>query len=448
MSSGAGRAGTRGPRARPEAGGAGGGARLGSGGRSGTGRAALSSGTSKTSAVALRPGRNVGLRGDRRVDAPGRGRGSAAGRGRRCLGGGGLGPPTSGRPSASALAGPSSSGSSWTTDSSAMRGCAIGSAALCFAAIEQRRLDGRPESDDLVRVDAHDRRSPEELLDLARHHGHPRRAADQDDAIELPRGGAGRVERLLADAERPLDERQRRPLELGARHPEAPRVRSRRARRAPGRPRRACASSRDDSARFISSARIRSRANTIGCARASKRCFFSRSSAMRSATTTSMSSPPSAVSPGRREHLEHVARQVEERHVERAAAEVVDGDALLRLALRPVGERRRRRLVQDAQHLEPRQPPGGLRRRALQIVEVRGHGDDRALDRLAERRLRDRLGLAQDERADLRAASTSRRAPRRPWRPAVPRAARTEACREPARTSGEPHARPMRRLTE
>jgi hypothetical protein len=119
---------------------------------------------------------------------------------------------------------------------------------------------------------------------------------------------------------------------------------------------------------------------------------------MRSAMTTSMSSPPSAVSP---EHLEDVPREVEDGDVERPAAEVVHGDALLRLALRTVGERRRRRLVQDAEHLQPGEAPRRLRRRALQIVEVRRHGDDRALDRLADRRFRHRLGLTQHEGADL-----------------------------------------------
>ena len=54
-----------------------------------------------------------------------------------------------------------------------------------------------------------------------------------------------------------------------------------------------------------------------------------------------------------REHLEHVAGQVEQRAVERAAAEVVDGDALLRGASQAVRERRRRRLVDDAQDVEP-----------------------------------------------------------------------------------------------
>ena len=47
--------------------------------------------------------------------------------------------------------------------------------------VEQGSLDGRAERDDLVGVDPHDRRATEELLDLARHHRHARRAAHEDD---------------------------------------------------------------------------------------------------------------------------------------------------------------------------------------------------------------------------------------------------------------------------
>ena len=101
------------------------------------------------------------------------------------------------------------------------------------------------------------------------------------------------------------------------------------------------------------------------------------------------------------EDLEHVAREVEQRAVEGAAAEVVDGDALLGRPAQAVRERRRRGLVDDAQDVEPGDAPRHLRRGALQLVEVGGHRDDRAVDRLAERPLGDLLGALEDERADL-----------------------------------------------
>ena len=101
-------------------------------------------------------------------------------------------------------------------------------------------------------------------------------------------------------------------------------------------------------------------------------------------------------------HLEDAALHLEDGDVERAAAEVVDGDRALALLIETVGERRRRRLVDEPQHLETGQPPGVLGRLALGVVEVRRHGDDGLLDLAAERGLGAALQLLQDERRDLR----------------------------------------------
>ena len=62
---------------------------------------------------------------------------------------------------------------------------------------------------------------------------------------------------------------------------------------------------------------------------------------------------------------------LEHRHVERAAAEVEDEDRLVVLLVEPVGQRRRGRLVDDAQDLEARDLAGLLGRLALGVVEVR-----------------------------------------------------------------------------
>ena len=70
--------------------------------------------------------------------------------------------------------------------------------------------------------------------------------------------------------------------------------------------------------------------------------------------------------------LEHTVADLEHRHVERAAAEVEHEHRLVLGALvEAVGERRRGRLVDDAQHLEPGDLAGLLGRRALGVVEVR-----------------------------------------------------------------------------
>ena len=50
--------------------------------------------------------------------------------------------------------------------------------------------------------------------------------------------------------------------------------------------------------------------------------------------------------------LEDALAQLQDRDVERAAAQVIDGDALVLLLVEAVGQRGRRRLVDDAQHFE------------------------------------------------------------------------------------------------
>ena len=182
---------------------------------------------------------------------------------------------------------------------------------------------------------------------------------------------AGVAQRLAAGAERALDDRRDQRLELGAR-----RACARRACRpasvephlgalgarepalrvlggAPGervRPRGRCAASAGSSARAARSASARRcRRRRGGCRRwspAPRRC--------------------------RRSSLQ-------DRDVEGAAAEVVDGDRALVALVEAVGERRRGRLVDQAQHLEAGEPAGVARRLALAVVEVGRHGDDDAL---------------------------------------------------------------------
>ena len=94
--------------------------------------------------------------------------------------------------------------------------------------------------------------------------------------------------------------------------------------------------------------------------------------------------------------LDHVVADLEDRDVERAAAEVVDGDDLVLLLVEPVGERGRGRLVDDALDLEAGDAAGVLGGLALGVVEVRGDGDDRLGDLLAQVVLGGLLQLLQD----------------------------------------------------
>jgi hypothetical protein len=67
----------------------------------------------------------------------------------------------------------------------------------------------------------------------------------------------------------------------------------------------------------------------------------------------SKSSPPRCVSPLVALHLEDAVADLEDRDVERAAAEVVHRDRLVLLLVEAVGERRSGRLVDDARTSSP-----------------------------------------------------------------------------------------------
>ena len=101
-------------------------------------------------------------------------------------------------------------------------------------------------------------------------------------------------------------------------------------------------------------------------------------------------------------HLEHAVADLEDRDVEGAAAEVVDRDRAGFRFVETVGERCRRRLVDDAQHFETGDLAGVLGGLTLRVVEVGGNGDDGLLDLLAEMGFRGLLHLLQDEGGDLR----------------------------------------------
>ena len=99
--------------------------------------------------------------------------------------------------------------------------------------------------------------------------------------------------------------------------------------------------------------------------------------------------------------LEDAVAELEDRDVERAAAEVVDGDLLVVLLVEAVGQGRGGRLVDDPLDVEAGDPAGVLGRLALGVVEVGRDGDDRLGDLLAEVGLGVGLELLEDHRADL-----------------------------------------------
>ena len=144
------------------------------------------------------------------------------------------------------------------------------------------------------------------------------------------------------------------------------------------------------------------------------------SSATQSTIRLSKSSPPRWPSPLDGAHLDHAVAHVEQRDVERSAAEVEDEHRLLALLVEPVGERGGRRLVDDPEDLEAGDLAGVLGGLALGVVEVRRDGDDRLGHPLADE-LGGILGqLAQDQRGDLLGRvllATHLEANRRRWVP-------------------------------
>ena len=101
-------------------------------------------------------------------------------------------------------------------------------------------------------------------------------------------------------------------------------------------------------------------------------------------------------------HLEDAVADLEHRDVEGPTAEVEDQHGAVGVLLvEPVGQRGRRRLVDDAQDLEPGDRPGLLGGRPLGVVEVGRHGDDRLGHGVAQVRLGVPLELAQDPGRDL-----------------------------------------------
>ena len=100
-------------------------------------------------------------------------------------------------------------------------------------------------------------------------------------------------------------------------------------------------------------------------------------------------------------HLEHAVADFQHRHVEGAAAEVIDRDGAGALLVHAVGERRRGRLVDDAQNFEARDLAGVFRRLALRVVEVGGNRDDGLRDLLAEIGFGGFLHLLKNEAGDF-----------------------------------------------
>jgi hypothetical protein len=98
------------------------------------------------------------------------------------------------------------------------------------------------------------------------------------------------------------------------------------------------------------------------------------------------------------QHFKHALAQLQDRDIEGAAAQIVDGVDAFRAVIQAVGDGGRRRLAQQAQHVQAGQLGRILGGLALGVVEVGRHGDDRAHQIVAQRIFRALAQRGQDLR--------------------------------------------------
>jgi hypothetical protein len=125
------------------------------------------------------------------------------------------------------------------------------------------------------------------------------------------------------------------------------------------------------------------------------------SATIQSTIALSKLSPPRWLSPFGGLHLVDALRELEDRHVERAAAEVEHEDDLVVLLLEPVRERGRGRLVDDAEHVEAAILPASFVASRCALLKYAGTVMTASVP--ARRgRPRRRSSASEDHRADLR----------------------------------------------
>ncbi|CCJ87598.1 putative NAD-specific glutamate dehydrogenase [Cronobacter dublinensis 582] len=100
-------------------------------------------------------------------------------------------------------------------------------------------------------------------------------------------------------------------------------------------------------------------------------------------------------------HFNHAFKHIDDGNVKGAAAEIEHQKFLLAVFGKAIGERRRRRFIDQPLHLEPRQMPRRFDRFTLNIVKPRRNGNHRARDRDAKRHFGIGFQFAQHQRRKL-----------------------------------------------
>ncbi len=269
-------------------------------------------------------------------------------------------------------------------------------------ALQDAALDRGADRHDFVRVDAAVRLTAEELLHDFHDLGHAGHAADQDHFVDLARLQAGILERRLAGLDRALDQIVHQGFQLGAGQLDVQVLRT------------GLVGGDERQVHFrLHAGRQLDLGLLGGFLQALKRqTVAAQVDALLLAELVGeiiddlgveVLATQEGVAVGRL-HLEHAVADLKHRHVEGAAAEVVDRDGAGALLFHAVSEGGGRRLVDDAEHFEARDLAGVLGRLALAVVEVRRDRDDGLGDLLAQIVLGGFLHLLKDEGADLAGA--------------------------------------------
>ena len=270
---------------------------------------------------------------------------------------------------------------------------------VLYVARQHRTLDGGADGDHLVGVDAAMRFAPEERLDRLHDPGDPGHAADEHDIVDFVRGEAGVLQRRAAGRHGALHQVVDQRLEFRPREFHRQVLRPRRIGGDIGQVDLGLRSARQfDLGPFRRFLEALQRQFVVAQVDAVLLAEFVGEIPHEPQIEILAAQERIAVG---RLHLEHAVADLEDRDIERAAAEIVDGDDSGLLALEAVGERRRGGFVDDAQHFEAGDLTRILGRLALRVVEIGGNRDHRLRHRLAEVALGRLLHFLQDHRADL-----------------------------------------------
>ena len=248
--------------------------------------------------------------------------------------------------------------------------------------LEDAALDRRSDRHDLVRVDLAVGLPAEELGDHLLDPRRPGLAADEDDLVDVGGLQAGGLESVEARRRRPVDQVRDERLETVPRQRAVDVLGTGRVGRDERERDRRLARGRQLALRLLGGLLEPLQSHPVLAQVDAGRLLEVVEEPVHDLLVEVF--PSEVRVPRRRLDLVDPVSELQDRDVEGPSAQVIDGDDLAPLPLEAVGERRGGRLVDDAEDLESCDPAGVPCRLSLGVVEVRGNGDDRLVDLLAE----------------------------------------------------------------